>query len=138
MSEVSTQSEKKHSVLVTGKRKTSVARVQLMPGEGKIVINSRPIEDYFSRQLYRQWIVAPLKAVNGMNKFNIKVKVQGGGTSGQAGAVALGVARALVALDESYRPVLRDKDLLTRDSRTVERKKYGLKKARRAFQYSKR
>lgn len=132
------QKESRLKVLASGKRKTSVARVQLMKGEGKIIVNKRPFADYFPRELYKNWILAPLKAINGLNKFNIKVKVEGGGPSGQAGAVALGVARALVAYDESYRPILREKGLLTRDPRMVERKKYGLKKARRAFQYSKR
>ncbi len=128
----------KSKVLATGKRKTSVARVYLTPGKGSITINSRTIEKYFPRELYRQWILAPLDAVNGLKKFDVKSKVQGGGTTGQAGAVALGLARALVAYDESYRHLLREKGLLTRDPRMVERKKYGLKKARRAFQFSKR
>lgn len=130
--------EKKEKVLATGKRKTAVARVQLMPGEGKIIINNKPFHEYFPRELYRQWILAPLKVINALDKFNVKAKVEGGGPTGQAGAVSLGIARALVAYDESYRPILRDKGLLTRDPRMVERKKYGLRKARRAFQYSKR
>jgi len=132
------EKDKKSKVLATGKRKTSVARVQLMPGRGNILINSKPVEQYFPRLLYRQWIMAPLKATNGVDKFDVKAKVAGGGLTGQAGAVALGVARALVIYDESYRGVLREKDLLTRDPRMVERKKYGLRKARRAPQFSKR
>ena len=136
--ETQVQEAKRQKVLATGKRKTAVARVQLMPGSGRIVINNRPYEDYFPRELYKQWILAPLKAVNVLGKFDIKAKVEGGGPTGQAGAVALGIARALVMFDETYRPVLREKGLLTRDPRMVERKKYGKKKARRSFQYSKR
>ncbi len=132
------QAEKKAKILATGKRKTSVARVQLMEGSGKIRINKRSYENYFPRLLYQQQITAPLRTVKGVNKFDVTVKVHGGGSTGQAGAVSLGVARALVAYDESYKPLLREKGLLTRDSRMVERKKYGLRKARRAPQFSKR
>ena len=129
---------KKTKVLATGKRKTSVARVHLKDGSGKIVINGKDLSDYFPRVLYRQQIIAPLEAVGELKKFDIKAKVEGGGLTGQAGAVSLGVARALVLYDEEYRASLRDKKLLTRDPRMVERKKYGLRKARRAPQYSKR
>jgi len=129
---------KKTKVLATGKRKTSVARVHLKDGSGKIVINGKDLSDYFPRVLYRQQIIAPLEAVGELKKFDIKAKVEGGGLTGQAGAVSLGVARALVLYDEEYRALLRDKKLLTRDPRMVERKKYGLRKARRAPQYSKR
>ena len=129
---------KKTKVLATGKRKTSVARVHLKDGSGKIVINGKDLSDYFPRVLYRQQITAPLEAIGELKKFDIKAKVEGGGLTGQAGAVSLGVARALVLYDEEYRALLRDKKLLTRDPRMVERKKYGLRKARRAPQYSKR
>ena len=129
---------KKTKVLATGKRKTSVARVHLKDGSGKIVINGKDLSDYFPRVLYRQQITAPLEAIGELKKFDIKAKVEGGGLTGQAGAVGLGVARALVLYDESHRALLRDKNLLTRDPRMVERKKYGLRKARRAPQYSKR
>jgi len=135
MANVETQKTK---VLATGKRKTSVARVHLKDGSGKIVINGKDLSDYFPRLLYRQQITAPLEAVGELKKFDIKAKVEGGGLTGQAGAVSLGVARALVLYDEEYRASLRDKKLLTRDPRMVERKKYGLRKARRAPQYSKR
>ncbi len=135
MANVETQKTK---VLATGKRKTSVARVHLKDGSGKIVINGKDLSDYFPRLLYRQQITAPLEAVGELKKFDIKAKVEGGGLTGQAGAVSLGVARALVLYDEEYRALLRDKKLLTRDPRMVERKKYGLRKARRAPQYSKR
>ncbi|MDD5613850.1 MAG: 30S ribosomal protein S9 [Candidatus Omnitrophica bacterium] len=128
----------KQKVLATGKRKTSVARVQLTPGSGSITVNGRSFDQYFSRALYRQWVTAPLETVGMLKKFDVKVKVQGGGPTGQAGAIGLGVARALVVYDESYRHALRERDLLTRDPRMVERKKYGLRKARRAPQYSKR
>ncbi|MDP8233354.1 MAG: 30S ribosomal protein S9 [Candidatus Saelkia tenebricola] len=132
------EKEKQSKVLATGKRKTSVARVQLIPGSGKMIINGKSLEQYFPRQLYKQQIMAPLVAVSGTDKFDVKAKVEGGGPTGQAGAVALGVARALVIYDEGYRVALREKDLLTRDPRMVERKKYGLRKARRAPQFSKR
>ncbi|MDP8253735.1 MAG: 30S ribosomal protein S9 [Candidatus Kaelpia aquatica] len=129
---------KKTKVLATGKRKTSVARVHLKDGSGKIVINGKDLDEYFPRMLYRQQITAPLEATGSLKKFDVKAKVEGGGLTGQAGAVGLGVARALVLYDESNRGPLRDKSLLTRDPRMVERKKYGLRKARRAPQYSKR
>lgn len=132
------KNKEKQPILATGRRKTAVARVILKPGQGKITVNSKPFEDYFPRQLYHSWILRPLKEVNALNKFDIKVKVVGGGPTGQAGAVAHGIARALVSYDESWRSVLREQGLLTRDPRMVERKKYGRKKARRAFQYSKR
>jgi small subunit ribosomal protein S9 len=126
------------NILATGRRKTSVARIQLKPGRGEIIINKKPFRDYFPRELYRFWILKPLKEVNALRKFDIKAKVKGGGPTGQAGAVAHGIARALVLFNETWRPILRGKGLLTRDSRMVERKKYGHKKARKAFQYSKR
>ena len=138
MAESKAKEEKSSKVIATGKRKTSVARVYLSQGSGNIIVNSRTLEAYFPRQLHRHWILASLEAVNGLKKFDIKTKVEGGGLTGQAGAVSLGVARALVSFDESYRHVLRERGLLTRDPRMVERKKYGRKKARRAFQYSKR
>jgi small subunit ribosomal protein S9 len=128
----------KKRVLATGKRKTSVARVYLKDGSGKIIINGKDINDYFPRLLYRQQVLAPLEAVGALKKFDVKAKAEGGGLTGQAGAVGLGVARALVIYDEDHRALLREKSLLTRDPRMVERKKYGLRKARRAPQYSKR
>ncbi|MFY7697556.1 MAG: 30S ribosomal protein S9 [Legionella sp.] len=134
----------------TGRRKSSIARVFLRPGKGDIKINNRSLEDYFGRETSCMVIRQPLETVDVISKFDIYATVVGGGISGQAGAIRLGIARALVAYDEkdmvedsepepnSYRRQLRARGLLTRDSRRVERKKVGLKKARRATQYSKR
>ena|SRR3990167_3424476 len=134
----------------TGRRKSSCARVFLRPGKGEIVVNKRPLEDYFGRETSCMVIRQPFEAVDMLSKFDVYATVVGGGISGQAGAVRLGIARALVMYDEgdhpegaapepdSYRRKLRLKGLLTRDSRCVERKKVGLHSARRARQYSKR
>lgn len=132
----------------TGRRKSSVARVFLRPGKGDIIINHRAIEDYFPIDTARMLIRRPLEAVDMMNKFNIYITVRGGGTTGQAGAIQLGIARALVQYDEmdteaeggvhGFRKTLRVANLLTRDARKVERKKVGLHKARRGTQFSKR
>ena len=134
----------------TGRRKSSTARVFLRPGKGDIVINHRKLSDYFGRETASMIIRQPLEAVDVLGKFDIYATVAGGGISGQAGAIRLGIARALVAYDEkglvegaeplenSFRKKLRLQGLLTRDSRRVERKKVGLHKARRATQYSKR
>ena len=134
----------------TGRRKNSSARVFLRPGSGNIVINSRPISEYFVRETDCMIIRQPLEVVDMLSKFDILATVTGGGMSGQAGAVRLGIARALVAYDEdgvaadaepsenSFRKKLRKQQLLTRDARRVERKKVGLRKARRATQFSKR
>jgi small subunit ribosomal protein S9 len=134
----------------TGRRKNSSARVFLRPGSGNIVINSRPISEYFVRETDCMIIRQPLEVVDMLSKFDIIATVTGGGMSGQAGAVRLGIARALVAYDEdgapadveptenSFRKQLRRQHLLTRDARRVERKKVGLRKARRATQFSKR
>lgn len=134
----------------TGRRKSSAARVFLRPGNGQITINNRAIEEYFGRETSCMIIRQPLETVELLAKFDIYATVSGGGISGQAGAVRLGIARALVAYDEkdidataeplenSFRKKLRARGLLTRDSRRVERKKVGLHKARRATQYSKR
>lgn len=128
----------KEAILTTGRRKTSVAKVWLTPGTGKILINKRAFEDYFPLETLRSDILKPLVVTNTLGKFDIIASVKGGGISGQAGAVRLGIARALVRVDEAYKPMLRKEGLLTRDPRMVERKKYGLKKARRAPQFSKR
>lgn len=148
----------------TGRRKSSTARVFLKPGKGSITINTRSIEDYFGRETARMIVRQPLEAVNMVADFDIKITVRGGGASGQAGAIRLGIARALVQYDEkgqqgkkktekeggeeggddtgsgaqSFRRILRSKGYLTRDARKVERKKVGLHKARKATQYSKR
>lgn len=122
----------------TGRRKTSVARVILVPGEGNISINGRQLEEYFPMVAQQALVKQPLEATKTADKFNVVVKVEGGGLTGQAGAVRHGIARALLRADESLRPVLRKMGFLTRDPRMKERKKYGLKKARRAPQFSKR
>jgi small subunit ribosomal protein S9 len=122
----------------TGRRKSSVARVRIKPGEGKLVINKRQLNDYFAREQDRKVVLAPLTAVEGEKSFDVFVNVRGGGTTGQAGAVVLGIARALKNYDEGYTQVLRDGGHLTRDPRMVERKKYGQRGARRRFQFSKR
>lgn len=122
----------------TGRRKTSVARVSLIPGTGKVVINERPIDEYFSREADRVSATLPLKLANALTKFDIIVKVTGGGTTGQAGAIRLGLARALSTSDIEYRPILKKADCLRRDPRMKERKKPGQKGARKKFQWVKR
>lgn len=122
----------------TGRRKTSVARVRVKPGTGKIEINGRSLEDFCCVEKHRETVLAPLKAADAMGKYDIWVRVEGGGITGQAGAMLLGISRALEALNPSLHQMLSDGGFLTRDSRMVERKKYGYKKARRSFQFSKR
>ncbi len=123
----------------TGRRKTAVAQVRLMPeGGGAVVVNGVPYEERFTRFLYRQTIVKPLVLTDSLSKYNVVVKVTGGGMSGQSDAIAHGIARALVNADESLKTVLRQNGLLTRDARAKERKKPGLKRARKAPQYTKR
>ena len=122
----------------TGRRKTSTARVYLKPGKGEIKINSKSLDEYFGRETARMIVRQPFVAVDMENKFDIMVNVAGGGPSGQAGAIRHGITRALMAYDESLRPTLRKAGYVTRDSRAVERKKYGLHKARKRPQYSKR
>ncbi len=122
----------------TGRRKTAVARVRLTPGSGTVVINNKPLEEYFPLESHRRIISRPLEVTNTAGKFNVSVKVAGGGKMGQAGGVSHGIARALVQLDENLKKPLRSNGLLTRDPRVKERKKYGLKRARKAPQYTKR
>lgn len=122
----------------TGRRKCAVARVRLYSGKGPIVVNGRPLEELFPREGLRRAIVEPLMVTDTLDKFNATVKVVGGGDSGQAGAIRHGIARALIQADEALRPLLRSHGLLTRDSRVKERKKYGLIRARKAKQYTKR
>lgn len=122
----------------TGRRKTSVARVRIRPGDGKFLINKRELDDYFRRDQDRKAAAAPLRVVQGEKTFDVFVNVRGGGITGQAGATLLGVARALRSYDENYIGTLRDNGLLTRDPRMVERKKPGQAGARRRFQFSKR
>lgn len=121
-----------------GRRKTSVARVRLVPGTGEIVVNGRPVQDYFGGDIWTAEVQEPFNTVNQLGRFNVDAKVLGGGRSGQAGAVRHAIARALVAADEGFKPLLRKAGLLTRDARMKERKKYGLKRARKAPQYTKR
>ncbi len=122
----------------TGRRKTSSARVFMRPGSGQIKVNGQPVDEYFGRETARMVLRQPIERVEMADRFDFHVTVEGGGGSGQAGAIQLGVARALVDYDETLRPVLRKGGFLTRDDREVERKKVGLRKARRATQYSKR
>ncbi len=122
----------------TGRRKTAVAQVRLLPGNGAIIINGVPYEELYPRLEHRQVIMRPLLVTDGVNKYTVVVKVAGGGVSGQSGAISHGIARALVRADESLKPILRQNGLLTRDSRVKERKKVGLKRARKAPQYTKR
>ncbi len=122
----------------TGRRKSSAARVFLRPGKGDITINRRSIDEFFGRETSRMIVRQPLEAAQMNDKFDIHVTVSGGGASGQAGAIRLGIARALLKYDDALRSPLRGAGLLTRDAREVERKKVGLRKARRATQYSKR
>ena len=122
----------------TGRRKTSTARVFLKPGGGEITVNDRPLDTFFGRKTARMIVRQPLELINMTGQFDINVTVKGGGTTGQAGAIRHGLTRALMQYDESLRPTLRKAGLVTRDAREVERKKVGLRKARRATQYSKR
>jgi small subunit ribosomal protein S9 len=122
----------------TGRRKTSTARVYMTPGSGEIKVNDRPLDRFFGRQTARMIVRQPLELMNLTDKFDIHVTVKGGGTTGQAGAIRHGLTRALMQYDESLRPALRKAGFVTRDAREVERKKVGLRKARRATQYSKR
>lgn len=122
----------------TGRRKSAVARVRLYPGTGAIVINGKPLEEVFNRPSHQTLILKPFRVTENQDKFNAQVKVAGGGISGWAGAIAHGIARAMLKIDENLRKPLRQNGLLTRDSRVKERKKYGLKRARKAPQYTKR
>ena len=125
-------------VLGTGRRKCAVARVRLAPGAGQITVNGRRIEEYFLLETQRMWATQPLTVTETATKFNARVLVNGGGPNGQAGAVRLGLARALLEVDVTYRPTLKSQGMLTRDSRVRERKKYGQPGARKRFQFSKR
>ena len=122
----------------TGRRKTSAARVYLKPGSGKITVNERPLDEFFGRETARMIVRQPLELTKNTESFDILVTASGGGTTGQAGAIRLGIARALVEYDESLKGELRKAGFMTRDAREVERKKVGLHKARRATQFSKR
>jgi len=121
-----------------GRRKRAVARVRIKPGDGKFLINKRKVDEFFGVDIHRQQVHKPLIATESLKSYDVLVNVCGGGITGQAGAVSLGLARALAKADPSFEPKLREQDLMTRDARKVERKKYGQRGARRRFQFSKR
>lgn len=133
-----TVNKKKIQYLGTGRRKKAIARVRLLPGNGAIVVNKRELDNYFGLDTLKQIVNQPLVLVEATDKFDVMVNVRGGGTSGQAGAIRHGIARALCEADAAYRAPLKKAGFLTRDPRMKERKKYGLKKARKAPQFSKR
>ena len=124
--------------IATGRRKTSIARVRIIPGEGKFNINGRSLDDYFPQKTFKETVLKPLILTQTEFQFDINVNVNGGGISSQSGAIAHGISRALLEANVDYRQLLKKEGLLTRDPRMKERKKYGLKKARKAPQYSKR
>ena len=126
------------TVRATGRRKESVARVRIVPGSGRFALNGRSLEDYFPRPALQMVVTEPLRLTNTIDRYDVIASIDGGGISGQAGAVRHGIARALVEADPTLRSDLKKKGLLTRDARVKERRKYGLKKARKAPQYSKR
>ncbi len=122
----------------TGRRKRAVARVKLSLGQGVITVNGKPIDEYFSRPQLLQIVRQPLEATQSVSRFDVAVKAEGGGVTGQAGAIRMGIARALLAIDQGFKETLRKNGFLTRDPREKESKKYGRKRARKRFQYSKR
>jgi len=122
----------------TGRRKEAIARIRIVPGTGQWKINGRPLAGYFPNKVHQQLVKSPLALFDGVEQFDIVARITGGGVSGQAGALRLGIARALLVVDPENRPTLKKAGFLTRDARVTERKKYGLKKARKAPQYSKR
>ncbi len=122
----------------TGRRKRAIARVRLRPGTGQVTVNKRPLDNYFPSETHRMVVTEPLRLTTTEEVYDVDATIDGGGISGQAGALRLGIARGLLVLDEEYRPTLKRAGFLTRDSRKKESKKYGLKKARKAPQYSKR
>jgi small subunit ribosomal protein S9 len=124
--------------LGTGRRKSAVARVRIKPGTGKIVINQRPLDTYFTQMKDRNTVMETLKLIDSVSRWDVLVNVQGGGPTGQSGAIRLGMARALARAEAVHEPALRSAGYMTRDARKVERKKYGHRKARRSFQFSKR
>ena len=142
--EVAQQKEKKvkldfkDSKYATGRRKTSIAKVWLKKGTGKIYVNGKNYEDYFTRDTHKMQIVRPFEIISQPTDYDVRSTVTGGGQTGQAGALVHGIARALLKFDENFKPTLRKEKLTTRDSRSVERKKPGRAKARRSFQFSKR
>jgi small subunit ribosomal protein S9 len=125
-------------VLTIGRRKTSIARVKLTEGSGRVIINKKELEQYFPVAVLREEVLKPFTVTSTRGRYDAHVRVEGGGSTGQAGAIKLGIARSLVTIDDDTRQNLRNAGLLTRDPRMVERKKYGQKKARKRFQFSKR
>ena len=122
----------------TGRRKNAIARVRMQPGTGNVVVNTKDLLEYFRRETLKMDIEQPLQVTDSLGKFDFNIRVTGGGLSGQAGAVRLGIARALILYSEDHRPILRKSGFLTRDPREKERRKYGLAKARKRYQFSKR
>jgi small subunit ribosomal protein S9 len=133
-----TETEQQPPSRGTGRRKEAVVRVRLFPGTGKVVLNGRTLEEYFPARSHRIMVTTPFRVIGREKEFDVVARLNGGGVSGQAGALRHGIARALIELDPSLRPALKREGLLTRDPREKERRKYGLKKARKAPQYSKR
>jgi small subunit ribosomal protein S9 len=132
------ETEQQQPTRATGRRKEAVVRVRLVPGSGQVVLNGRTLEEYFPARSHRIMVTTPFRVIGREKEFDVVARLNGGGVSGQAGALRHGIARALVEMDPSLRPVLKQEGLLTRDPREKERRKYGLKKARKAPQYSKR
>ena len=128
----------KDSKYATGRRKTSIAKIWLKKGSGKIYVNGKNYEDYFKRPNHKMQLIKPFEIINQPTEYDVKCKVKGGGLSGQVGAMVHGISKALLMFDSNFKPTLKKEKLTTRDSRSVERKKYGLRKARRSFQFSKR
>ena len=124
--------------ITTGRRKEAIARVSLVPGTGEFQLNGRSLEDYFPTRAHRMVVAGPLRTIGREKEFDVVARIEGGGVAGQAGALRLGIARALIELDPELRPILKAEGYLRRDAREKERRKYGLKKARKAPQYSKR
>ena len=133
-----TQITKNTKILGTGRRKSSIAQVRLKEGSGKVILNESPLEKYFTRERDRVYVLAPFKVTETLGKYDVHVKVLGGGPTGQAGAISMGIARALREANNNHVEKLRTYGLLTRDSRMKERKKYGQKAARKSFQWTKR
>ena len=135
---VKIQLDFKDSKYATGRRKTSIAKIWLKKGSGKIYVNGKNYEDYFKRPNHKMQLIKPFEIINQPTEYDVKCNVKGGGLSGQVGAMVHGISKALLMFDLNFKPVLKKEKLTTRDSRSVERKKYGLRKARRSFQFSKR
>ena len=138
MNEVASKIDFKDSMYATGRRKKSIAKIWLKKGSGKIYVNGKNYEDYFKRSNHKMQILRPFEIINQSTNYDVKCSVKGGGHTGQAGAMVHGISKALLLFDSSLKTTLKKEKLTTRDSRAVERKKYGHRKARRSFQFSKR